>query len=178
MTGSIAEVPLPDLLQLFGASKKDGTLVVRTERDVGKMFLDGGRVVFATINDNFDVDPIKSFVRCLTWEEGTFELDAPEEREFQNPIRMTTEGLLMEAMRQLDEVRRLGPDMPDLGATISLNMPLIPPLRDLDPEELDVLQIAYNYGHVETVLNKSLASDLETSEILVKLMKAGYLKAD
>jgi hypothetical protein len=57
-------------------------------------------------------------------------------------------------------------------------MPLIPPLRDLDPEELDVLQIAYNYGHVETVLNKSLASDLETSEILVKLMKAGYLKAD
>ena len=110
--------------------------------------------------------------------QGTFELDAPEEREFPNPIKMTTEGLLMEAMRQLDEVRRLGPDMPDLGATISLNMPLIPPLRDLDPEELDVLQIAYNYGHVETVLNKSLASDLETSEILVKLMKAGYLKAE
>ncbi len=178
MTGSIAEVPLPDLLQLFGASKKDGTLVVRTDRDVGKIYLDAGRVVFATINDNFDVNPVKSFVRCLTWEEGTFELDAPEEREFPDPIRMTTEGLLMEAMRQLDEVRRLGPDMPDLGATISLQLPLIPLLRDLEPEEIDVLQIAYNYGHVETVLNKSLVSDLETSEILVKLIKAGYLKAD
>ncbi len=57
-------------------------------------------------------------------------------------------------------------------------MPLIPPLRDLSPEELDVLQLAYNYGHVETVLNKSLASDLQTSEILVKLMKAGYLKSE
>jgi hypothetical protein len=91
---------------------------------------------------------------------------------------MTTEGLLMEAMRQLDEVRRLGPDMPDLGSTISLQMPMIPPLKDLEPEELDVLQIAYNYGHVETVLNKSMVSDLQTSEILVKLIKAGYLKAE
>ncbi len=178
MTGSIAEVPLPDLLQLFGASKKSGVLVVRTDRDVGQIFLDTGRVVFVTINDNFDVNPIKSFVRCLTWEEGTFELDPPSEREFADPIQMTTEGLLMDAMRQLDEVRRLGPDMPDLSATITINMPLIPPLRELDPEELDVLQIAYNYGHVETVLNKSLASDLKTSEVLVKLLKAGYLKAE
>jgi hypothetical protein len=65
-----------------------------------------------------------------------------------------------------------------MSATLSLTMPLIPPLRDLGPEELDVLQLAYNYGHVETVLNKSLATDLETSEILVKLLKSGYLKSD
>ena len=42
MSGSIAEIPLPDLLQLFGASKKSGVLVVRTDRhDVGKLFIDG-----------------------------------------------------------------------------------------------------------------------------------------
>jgi hypothetical protein len=84
----------------------------------------------------------------------------------------------MEAMRQLDEVRRLGPDMPPLASQISMATPLIPPLRDLAPDELDVLQLAHNYGHVETVLNKSLASDLETSNILVKLVKSGYLKID
>jgi pSer/pThr/pTyr-binding forkhead associated (FHA) protein len=178
MTGSIAEVPLPDLLQLFGASKKSGVLVVRTERDVGKIYLDTGRVVYATVNDNYDVAPLKSFVRIMTWTEGTFDMEPPEEREFVEPLQMSTEGLLMEAMRQIDEVHRLGPDMPELSANISLNVPLIPPLRDLSPEELDVLQLAYNYGHVETVLNKSLATDLETSDILVKLIKAGYLKAD
>jgi pSer/pThr/pTyr-binding forkhead associated (FHA) protein len=178
MTGSIAEVPLPDLLQLFSASKKSGVLVIRTETDVGKVYLDGGRVVFATINDNFDVNPIKSFYRILTWEQGTFDMDAPEEREFLEPIEMSTEGLLMEAMRQLDEVRRLSPDMPSMHAQLSVAVPLIPPLRDLSSEELDVLQLAHNYGHVETVLNKSLASDLETSEILVKLFKAGYLNVD
>ena len=63
--------------------------------------------------------------------------------------------------------------MPDLDARASsLTQPLIPPLRDLKPEELDVLQLAHNYGVFETVLNKSLATDLETAEILLKLIKA------
>ncbi|MEC7525766.1 MAG: DUF4388 domain-containing protein [Myxococcota bacterium] len=178
MSGSIAEIPLPDLMQLFSASKKSGTLVVRTDQDVGKLFFDGGSVVYATVNDNFDVSPLKSLYRILTWEDGTFDMEPPEEREFLEPISMSTEGILMEAMRQIDEIRRLGPDMPPMHATISLAMPMIPPLRDLTPEELDVLQLAYNYGHTETILNKSLASDLDTSQILIKLLKSGYLRVE
>ena len=178
MTGSISEIPLPDLLQLFTASKKSGVLVIRTDNDLGKVYLDKGSVVFAAVNDNFDVSPQKSFIRIMTWEHGTFDMEPPEEREFLEPLSMGTEALLMEAMRQIDEVRRLGPDLPPLSAQLALAMPLIPPLRDLSPDELDVLQLSYNYGHVETVLNKSLASDLQTSEILVKLLKAGYLKSE
>ena len=41
-----------------------------------------------------------------------------------------------------------------------------------------MLQLAHNYGHVETVLNKSLATDLETVSILLKLLKASYLHAE
>ena len=176
MTGSIAEVPLPDLLQLFSASKKSGTLVVRTDTDVGKVFLDKGRVHFAVVNEHYDVQPEKSFYRIMTWETGTFDMEPPEEREFLSEIEMSTEGLLMEAMRQLDEVRRLGPDLPPLSAQLDVCSPLVPPLRDLSPDELDVFQLAHNYSRVETVLNKSLAPDLATSELVVKLIKAGYLK--
>jgi len=178
MSGSIAEIPLPDLLQLFSASRKSGVLVVRTETDVGKIFLDGGRVVYAVINDQYDVAPLKSLFRILTWQEGTFEMDPPEHRELPERIEMSTEGILMEAMRHLDEIRRLGPDLPPLQANVLVAMPLLPPLRDLSPEELDVFQLAYNYGHVETVLNKSLASDLETIQILVKLIQGGYLRVE
>lgn len=178
MSGSIAEIPLPDLMQLFSASKKSGILVVRTDQDVGKIFFDGGQVAFATVNDNYDVAPLKSLFRILTWDTGTFDMEPPEERDFVERIEMSTEGILMEAMRQLDEIKRLGPEMPAMHAAISLAMPMIPPLRDLAPEELDVLQLAYNYGHTETILNKSLASDLDTSEILVKLLKNGYLREE
>lgn len=177
MTGSIAEVPLPDLLQLFSASKKSGTLVVRTDHHTGKIFLDKGRVVFANVDERTDVQPDKAFYRMITWEEGTFDMEAPEERDFPETIQMSTEALLMEGMRQLDEVRRLGEDMPTLSASITICAPLIPPLRDLAPDELDVLQLAHNSADVGGVLDQSLATDLETSSILVKLIKSGYLQA-
>ncbi|MEM1417230.1 MAG: DUF4388 domain-containing protein [Myxococcota bacterium] len=178
MTGDIGEVPLPDLLQLFSASKKSGTLVIQTDTDTGRIFLDKGQVVYAVVNENYDVSPVKSFYRVVTWNSGTFDMEPPEEREFLEPVQLSTEALLMEAMRQLDEVKRLGPDMPPMASQVTLALPMIPPLRDLSPDELDVLQLAHNYGHVETVLNKSLATDLETSNILVKLIKAGYIKVD
>ncbi|MEM7607368.1 MAG: DUF4388 domain-containing protein [Myxococcota bacterium] len=176
MTGSIAEVPLPDLLQLFGASKKSGTLVVRTATDVGHIYLDKGRVVFATVNDNFDAMPEKSFYRIITWEEGTFDMEGPQELDFPRTIEMSTEGLLMEAMRQLDEAKRLGPDMPPLSASVRIAQNIVSPLRDLSPDELDVLQLAHNHGVVGSVLDKSAATDLDTSSIFVKLIKSGYLE--
>ena len=178
MSGSIAEIPLPDLLQLFSASKKTGTLVVRTEHDVGKIHIDGGRVQFAVVNEHYDVPPMKALFRILTWQTGSFDMDAAEERELPTKIEMSTEGILMDAMRQIDEIRRLGTDMPPHNANVALAVPLVPPLRDLSQEELDVLQLAHNYGHVETILNKSLASDLDTSTILAKLTKSGYLRTE
>lgn len=179
MSGSIEEVPLPDLLQLFGTSKKSGILVIRTEADdVGKIFMRKGNIFYAVINDQDDVPPLKSIYRMLTWQKGLFDLDPPEEREFPNEIDVTVQEILMEGLRQLDEFNRIRDDLPDLHSRLSLPAPLIAPLRDLKPNELDVLQLAHNYGHLETVLNKAQATDLETVTILQKLLKSAYLKAE
>jgi pSer/pThr/pTyr-binding forkhead associated (FHA) protein len=178
MSGSIEEVPLPDLLQLFGTSKKSGVLVVRTENDVGRIYLKKGIVAFAVINDLDDVQPTKSLYRMLTWPKGLFDLDPPEEQEFPNEMHASVQELLIEGMRQLDEFNRIRVDLPDPAARISVHAPLIPPLRDLQPDELDVLQLAHNYGVFDTILNKSLATDLETAEIVLKLIKASYLRVE
>ncbi len=178
MSGSVEEVPLPDLLQLFGTSKKSGVLVIRTDDNVGRIYLKKGLIAHAIIDDLDDVQPLKSLYRMLTWQKGLFDLEPPEEREFPNEMNASVQEILMEGMRQLDEFNRIREDLPALDARISVSAPLIPPLRDLKPEELDVLQLAHNYGVFETVLNKSLATDLETAEILLKLIKATYLRVD
>jgi hypothetical protein len=178
MSGSIEEVPLPDLLQLFGTSKKSGVLVIRTDDDVGRIYLKKGNISYAIINDLDDVPPLKSVYRMLTWNKGLFDLDPPDDREFPNEVNMSVQEILMEGIRQLDEFNRLREELPDLNARLVLQTPLIPPLRDLRAEELDVLQLAHNYGHLETVLNKSLATDLETVEIVLKLLKGSYLRAE
>src|SRR3954447_18387841 len=76
MSGSIDEVPLPDLMQLFSTSKKSGVLVVRTEEDVGRIYLKKGIIHFATVNDLEDLLPMKSIFRMLTWQKGAFDFDA------------------------------------------------------------------------------------------------------
>ncbi|MFW5968761.1 MAG: DUF4388 domain-containing protein, partial [Persicimonas sp.] len=164
ISGLIEEVPLPDLLQLFSTSRKSGVLVIRTENDDAKIYLREGRVYFATINDDHDISPYKAFYRVLAWKKGTFSLEQPTDESFENEIDESIENLLMEGMRQLDEIMNLGDDVPDMNAELVINKPLTPPLRSLTPELLDTIQLVYNYGTVSTVLNKSLASDLETMQ--------------
>jgi pSer/pThr/pTyr-binding forkhead associated (FHA) protein len=179
MSGSIEEVPLPDLLQLFGTSKKSGVLVIRTESDdVGKIFMRKGVIYFASINDLEDVPPMKSIFRMLTWQKGLFDLDPPDERELPNELSVSVQEVLMEGMRQLDEFNEIRNELPDLNTRLVLSQPVIPPLRDLKPEELDILQLAHNYGHLETVLNKSLSTDLDTVQFILKLIKGAYLRPE
>jgi len=178
MSGSIEEVPLPDLLQLFGTSKKTGVLVVRADDSVGRIHLKKGVIAYAVIDELDDVQPLKSLFRMLTWQKGLFDLEPAEEREFANEMNVTVQETLIEGMRQLDEYNRLRDELPALDARVAVSSPLIPPLRDLKPSELDVLQLAHNYGVFETVLNKSLATDLETAQIFLKLIKGTYLKVE
>jgi hypothetical protein len=178
MSGSIEEVPLPDLLQLFGTSKKSGVLVIRTDDNIGRIYLKKGIVAYAIINELDDVQPLKSLYRMLTWPKGLFDLDPAEDRVFASEMTQGVQEILIEGMRQLDEFNRIRDELPELSARLSVPGPLIPPLRDLRREDLDVLQLAHNYGVFETVLNKSLATDLETAEILLKLLKGSYLRAD
>ncbi len=176
MSGSLEEVPLPDLLQLFGTSKKNGVLVLRTEDEVGKIYLRKGNIYYASVNDSDDVPPVKACYRMLTWEKGTFDLDPPDEQKFPDEVELTVTEVLMEGMRQLDDFNRLKEGLPSLTAKIAVASPLIPPLRDLGPDEIDVLQMVHNYGTIAQVLTKSQATDLQTATILQKLFKLNYIE--
>lgn len=178
MTGSIAEVALPDLLQLFSASKKTGVLQITTMTDVGSIYLEDGRVRFAVVNGDESVPPEKAFYRILVWDKGTFDLLPKVEREFPEEIQSSIEGLLMEGMRQLDEIRRLGDALPPLQSRIVLPMPLDKPLRDASPEELDVIQLALNHETLADMMNHSGKPDPDVAELVVALLEKGYLVAD
>lgn len=174
MNGKLEEVPLPDLLQLFGTSKKNGVLVVTNEHE-GRIYMKQGRVYYAVIDENHDLGPAKSFNRILTWEVGEFELRPPDPEEFPTTLDSSTEGLLMEALRQLDEIRRILPKLPQLGQTITLAVPMEPPLRDLKAEELDVLQLVLNWGTMQGAMDHSEKEDVQVAEHLLSLIERGYV---
>ncbi len=174
--GYAPEVALPDLLQLFSASKKTGVLQITTATDVGAIYLDEGRVRFAVVNGDETVPPEKAFYRILVWDKGTFDLLPEAIREFPNEIQSSVEGLLMEGMRQLDEIRRLGDALPPLKSKVSVARPLDKPLRDASPEELDVIQLALNHDTLADMMSFSGKPDPEVAEVVATLLEKGYLR--
>ena len=83
--------------------------------------------------------------------------------------------LLMEGMRQLDEMRRLGDNLPALRSRMSVAFPLRKPLRDASPDELDVIQLALNHNTLADMMNHSGRPDPEVAELVVALLEKGYL---
>ncbi|MBL9038704.1 MAG: FHA domain-containing protein [Archangium sp.] len=177
MTGKLEEVPLPDLLQLFHTSKKNGVLVVNNGGQEARVYLRQGRVYYSVINDNHELGPQKSFNRIVSWEVGEFELRPPDEQEFMVEMDTSTEGLLMDALRQLDEMRRIQTDLPASDATLALAVPMNAPMRDLKSDELDVLQLVLNWGTLNGVLDHSDKDDVTVATTLVGLMSRDYVRA-
>jgi len=176
MTGNIEEIPLPDLLQLFGTSKKNGVLVIRTETLTGRIFLSTGLVAHAAIDGMPQLSAAKAAYRMLAWQSGVFELEPPAAEEPKNPWNSSVQSLLMEGFRQQDELNRLLDDLPPLENRLQLRTPLEAPLHELEPTHLDVLQLALNSSSIAALFDRTAVTDLETAEIIKSLVKRGYLQ--
>jgi hypothetical protein len=176
MTGKIEDIPLPDLLQLFHTSKKNGVLVV-TGAHEGRIYLRQGRVYYAVVDGDHALGPQKSFNRIITWEEGDFELQPPDGQEFMVELDRSTEALLMDALRLLDEFKRIESQLPPAESTLIVRRPLVPRLRDLTPEQLDLLQLVHNHGTLRAVMDHSEADDVTIAEAILALMRKDYVRA-
>jgi Domain of unknown function (DUF4388)/Inner membrane component of T3SS, cytoplasmic domain len=173
--GRLEEVPLVDLLQLLSTSKKTGAIVIKGYRG-GRVHLRHGKVVNAMIDADPTLPPKKALFRMVTWTQGGFEF-VPQEGELapmQDEITEGTEHLVMEAMHQADELGR--GNLPAATVAIGIAMPLNPRLRDLTPEELDLLQLVHNYGVVQAVLDRAMGSDLDVAQKLAGLIERGFLR--
>ena len=173
--GRLEEVPLVDLLQLLSTSKKTGAIVIQGYRS-GRVHLRQGNVVSAVIDADPTLPPKKALYRMVTWTQGGFEF-VPSDGELPampNELEETTEVLIMEAMQQQDELAH--GNLPAPTSAIGVTMPLTPRLRDLTPEEMDLVQLVHNYGVVQAVLDRGQGSDLEVALMLASLLQRGYLR--
>ncbi|MES1205778.1 MAG: DUF4388 domain-containing protein [Pseudomonadota bacterium] len=175
MAGSIEEIPLPDLLQLLSTSRKSGVLVVRTDTATGKLFLRKGQIYYATLEPG-NAGARKAVIRMLSWTQGSFELDAPDESPVPEEMDESTEALLMDGMRQLDEYNVQIEKLPPLSTSVSVARPLGPKLRELTPDELDVFQaVLEGDTTISGLFDRSPLADLMLAEKVRALIEKGYV---
>ena len=133
MKGSLDDLPLPDLVQLFMNNLRSGDLRIYSDGKEGHVFFHDGRVEFASIEGIVHLPPRKAFCRIVGWTIGNFEMfPLPDNPEFTELIVESTESLLADAVRHGDEVQSLQRGLPNFQETL-----IIPrPLRALDSHDL------------------------------------------
>lgn len=187
MSGRISEndVTVTDLVELFNANRRTGVLVLTDPDDVeGRIFFREGAVYYATLarpnqKQEAPIPPLKCFYRLLTWTAGNFRMDALNPApSFDTEIEGDTRNLVLEGMRQFDELKLYVEHLPGRTARLRVAHPLRARLSALSAEALDTLQLVLNHGEVGKVLDYSEASDLETCQDLLYLVQNDYLSTE
>jgi hypothetical protein len=110
LKGDLGELPLPDLVQMTSVGVKTGRLVLFDEEDAvaGVLLFRGGRLVGA---QSGELTAEKAFYALLGLKTGSFDFDPTAEVD-EGDVNLSTESLLMEGMRRLDETYRLRRRLP------------------------------------------------------------------
>ncbi len=116
--------------------------------------------------------------RILSWEDGDFELLGPEPHNFPEQINMPTEHLLMEGLRQLDELRHQQAKLPPMDTRLKVEIPVPRRLADMEDQHMDVYQIVLESPTVQEVLDRIEMSDNDSAIALQFLIKKGYVCPD
>src|SRR5512147_960008 len=108
--GSLAELHLPDIIQLVSVSGKTGVfhLVDRTHH--GEIWLADGKIVHAEVDDLSGEEAVYALA---IWRSGDFRFD-PGAAPPRQTIQKSNTNLLMEAARRLDEWRVLAKKIPSV----------------------------------------------------------------
>jgi hypothetical protein len=167
--GDLQQVSVADLLQLLGANRRSGTLSLSTPSGAGEVRLGDGEVLDAVYRR---VDGEKALMRLLGETEGSFAFaggSAPTMRR----IERSSQALLMDGMRQLDEAKKLDAAL-GLGNDALLAVMLArPELRDIEQRVLEVLITPHS---LHELLDEVPALDLDVLQALSGLLAGGAVR--
>ena len=175
--GNLAQIPLADLLQVLSVNRKSGRLTVEREGERAEVALAEGRVVDASLGP---VGGEKALWRLLTRREGQFAF-LPGPQAGPPRIERRLDDLLLEGLRQADELAALLPSLPGPQDRLALSVrpEEIPPGLHPVTEEVVALLAAAGGGRgppraMAELLDGCRASDLEVSRAVAALLEHGF----
>ncbi len=170
--GNLAQIPLVDLLQILAVNHKTGRLAVEREGEHAEIALEEGRVVDARLGP---ASGEKALYRLLTRREGQFAF-VPGTIGGEPRIDRKVDELVLEGLRQADELARLLPLLPqpsDVVALAVLPSEIPAGLHAVTEEVVASLDVPRTF---QDVVDRCAASDLEAARGILALLERGYAR--
>ncbi|WP_338046161.1 response regulator [Polyangium spumosum] len=171
-SGLVSDMGVVDLLQTFEVSRKSGIVHIRFERHEAHIYFREGKVVDATLGRLMGEEAV---YRALLWNEGSFEVEFCKVDNV-DVIGASTQGLLMEGMRRVDEWGRLLEALPPLTTVFEVNAEeLVDRLNEIPDELNGILRLFDGRRDLMGVVDASPFEDLSTLSTISKLYFEGLL---
>ncbi len=166
LMGTLSEITLMDLLQILRMNRRSGFLDLEQEGRVGTVYIRDGEVVNAKLG-KFKGE--KAFFRLLDWSRGKFDF-RPQSVETEILITRPGENLILEGLRQLDEVNKLKESLSGKGVRLELVKQFQGPPDKLKPVTRETLSLLNYFSSLEDLLDQSTFGDLEICQTLKNLV--------
>jgi CheY-like chemotaxis protein/Flp pilus assembly protein TadD len=172
-SGNLGDMGVVDLVQTFEMGRKTGAMHLRVNRKEAHIYFREGKVCDAV---HGKLTGEAAFYRLLNASEGTFELEfAPCDRPDRIPL--STQGLLMEGMRRIDEWGRMLEQLPPLNTIFEIDYPhLAERLAEIPDEINGLLRLFDGKRSLERIVDESDFEDLASLGIISKLYFEGLIR--
>jgi len=171
--GSLAELHLPDIIQLVSVSGKTGVFHLVDGNLKGQIYLHDGRIVHATLDD---VSGEEAVYALAIWNQGDFKFEPAAPSEVRTISKSNT-NLLMEAARRLDEWRVLSKKIPSVEMIPEF---VVQENREgqinLNTSEWLILSKIDGHRSVKAIGQASGLSVFDASKILYGLIATGLIR--
>ena len=171
--GSLAELHLPDIIQLVSVSGKTGVFHLVDGNLKGQIYLHEGRIVHATLDD---VSGEEAVYALAIWNQGDFKFEPAAASEVRTISKSNT-NLLMEAARRLDEWRVLSKKIPSVEMIPEF---VVQENREgqinLNTSEWLILSKIDGHRSVKAIGQASGLSVFDASKILYGLIATGLIR--
>ena len=171
--GTLADMAVVDLIQTVEIGRKSGVIQlsgVRKQR--ASIYFREGKVIDAELGR---LQGAQAIYRLLTWPDGRFEVEFKNVRR-RDAIEVSSQGLLMEGMRRLDEWGRLTEQLPSLQTVFEVSYErLAERLAEVPDAVNELLRLFDGRRTLIEVLDDSEADDLQILEETGKLYFQGLL---
>lgn len=169
--GSLSEISLPDLLQMFHMNRKEGRLSLRSNRDKGDVYIQDGNILDATIGE---VSGEKALFRLLTWKKGNFKF-LPTKVATPQKISRPADSLIMEGLRQYDEWESLKEKFPPMDARLKVLVDPSTLPKGLRPITQEIFLLLEFYPRVSDIIDRNTFPDYEVMRTIMTLLSKGII---
>ena len=166
-SGNLSDMGVVDLVQTLEMGKKSGALhITGPTGQTAVVYFRDGRVLDCELGR---LAGENAFYRLLNWQEGEFAIEfRPIEREERIPF--STQGLLMEGMRRIDEWGRIVEQLPALDHVFELDYGLLADRLAEIPDDVNtLLRLFDGRRSLGRIIEEADYDDLAAAGVISKL---------